>query len=189
MKNITIASHNKKKAAELQAILTPLGIELITADSAGLPDVEETETTFHGNARLKVESAFAQVGGHCIADDSGFCVDALNGAPGLYSARYEGGYGRVLKEIENKQGHARSAHFICVIAYKNNIDDIHYFEGKVEGLIPEKASGKGGFGYDPIFIANGEKITFAEMDPKSKNRISARSIAVAKLIEHLKKEA
>lgn len=187
MKKLTIASHNAKKASELQAILKPLGFTLITATQANLPDVEETETTFHGNARLKVESAFAAVNEPCFADDSGFCVDALDGAPGLYSARYEGGYNRVLTEIKHKTGTERSAHFICVIAYKDNKDDIHYFEGKAHGNIPLEASGDGGFGYDPIFIAEGQTETFAEMCPTLKNTMSARSIAISKLIIHLEK--
>tara|TARA_R110000868_G_scaffold218576_1_gene468998 strand:- start:144289 stop:144858 length:570 start_codon:yes stop_codon:yes gene_type:complete len=185
MKKLIVASHNKKKVAELITILTPLGVELIDADSANLPDVEETEATFHGNARLKVESAFKESGLPCIADDSGFCVDALKGSPGVYSARYEGGYSRVLKEIADKQGKERSAHFICVIAYKDCTDNIHYFEGKIEGLIPQEPHGDGGFGYDPIFIANGQTQTFAQMDPTLKNTMSARSIALEKLVKYL----
>ena len=188
MKQLIVASHNTHKVAELKVLLEPLGIELIDAAQANLPDVEETEATFKGNARLKVESAFEQTGLPCMADDSGFCVDALGGAPGVYSARYEGGYKRVLEEIKNVAPKQRSAHFICVIAYKAPNEEIQYFEGKLEGVIPVKAKGTGGFGYDPIFIPKGENETFGEMEAVKKNSMSARSIALSKLIEYIKKE-
>lgn len=189
MKKLIVASHNSKKLKELKEILAPLGYELIGAGEANLPDVEETEDTFVGNATLKVKSAFKHTNTPCIADDSGFCVDALNGAPGVYSARYEGGYQRVLDEIKHlKQQEDRSAYFYCIISYIDAQGNQHNFEGKTEGYIPLNSKGDMGFAYDPIFIPKDCNKTFAEMTSEEKHELSHRGKALQKFIQHLKKE-
>ncbi|PPR12519.1 MAG: Non-canonical purine NTP pyrophosphatase [Proteobacteria bacterium] len=189
MKKLIVASHNPKKLKELKEILAPLGYELIGAGEANLPDVEETEDTFIGNATLKVKSAFTHTNTPSIADDSGFCVDALKGAPGVYSARYEGGYQRVLDEIKHlNQQEDRTAHFYCVISYIDAEGHQHNFEGKTEGYIPFNAKGDKGFAYDPIFMPKDHKSTFAEMTAEEKHKLSHRGKALQKFIQHLKKE-
>lgn len=187
MQKLVIASHNPKKLKELQEILAPHGFELLSAGDVNLPDVEETEETFIGNARLKVESGFKHTGLPCIADDSGFCVDALKGAPGVYSARYEGGPQRVLNEIKDIQTDKRTAHFMCVIAYIDKDGVFHSFEGRADGHVAEDFKGEQGFAYDPIFIPNGDNRTFAEMSAIEKHKISHRKQALDKFIQHLKK--
>jgi XTP/dITP diphosphohydrolase len=187
MKKLVVASHNPKKLQELKAILTPLGIELLDANDMHLPDVEETEDTFIGNATLKVKSAYNQTKLPCLADDSGFCVEALKGAPGVYSARYEGGFERVLKEIKHlPEKENRKAYFYCIISYIDSNGKQHNFEGKTEGFIPLKPQGTKGFAYDPIFIPEGDTSTFAEMEANEKHSLSHRGKALQKFIEYLK---
>lgn len=189
MKKLVVASHNPKKLKELKEILTPLGIELIDATEANLPDVEETEDSFIGNATLKVQSAFKHTNLPCISDDSGFCVKALNGAPGVYSARYKGGMDRVLDETKNlTEQEDRRCYFYCVISYidKNGIQ--YNFEGQINGHMPLTAKGEKGFGYDPIFIPKGYDKTFAEMTSQEKHALSHRGKALEKFITHLKAE-
>lgn len=190
MKKLIVASHNPKKLKELKEILAPLGYELIDANEANLPDVEETEDTFLGNATLKVISSFNTTNTPSIADDSGFCVNALKGAPGVYSARYEGGFQRVLDEISHlTDKKERSAYFYCIISYIDAQGIQHNFEGKTEGYVTFNPLGDKGFAYDPIFIPTGYNKTFAQMTAEEKHTLSHRGKALKKLIQHLKKEA
>ena len=187
-----IATHNMKKQAEMQRILAPLGIEVLTAEMAGieLTDVEETGTTFAENAFLKADSGCRESGLPCIADDSGLCVDYLNGEPGVYSARYAGSHGddeanivKLLTELENVPYEKRTAHFVssvCVCFPDGRKLEV---EGKCSGAIGFEKRGDNGFGYDPIFMVG--KKSFAELTSDEKDKISHRGEALRKLVEVL----
>lgn len=188
MQRILLCTGNQGKIEELKAMLTP-SLEVVSLAEVGLPnDLPETSTTLEGNALQKARFAFERSRMPCIADDTGLEVEALNGAPGVYSARYAGegkdpqaNMAKLLNELVGKE---RGARFRTVLAL---IDDEgeHTFEGAVEGTITHKASGAGGFGYDPIFAPEGHVLTFAEMDKNAKNAISHRGRAMAKLAAHL----
>ena len=153
LKELIFASHNKGKIKEIKELLAPLNIAVKTSDDIEIPDVEETGTTFAENSLLK-SSAIAKITGiACIADDSGLCVDALNGAPGVYSARYapnrdfNKGMDKLLTEMKESANKSRSAHFSCVISLAYPDGKYEIFEGRVDGHIAEKKQGNGGFGY------------------------------------------
>lgn len=176
-----VATHNMKKLAELSRILVPLGIEAVTDRDLGitLTEVEETGSTFEENAYLKAASACKESGLPAIADDSGLCVDALDGAPGLYSARYAGEGAddgqkieKLLAALRDVPAARRTARFVSVIccAYPNG--ETLYARGECEGMIAFEAKGNGGFGYDPVFLV-GEK-SFAELTADEKDAISHR---------------
>ena len=184
-----IATHNKHKLQELQRILEPLGIEAVTAD---LTEAEETGTTFRENAFLKADLACRETGMPAVADDSGLQVDALNGAPGVFSARYGGEgatdqqkYEKLLDEMRDIPREKRTARFVsavcCVFPDGRRID----VEGTCEGSIAFSPSGNGGFGYDPIFLV-GER-SYAEMSASEKDAISHRGKALEMLAQELKK--
>lgn len=154
-------------------------------------DIDETATTLKGNAEIKASYIKQHYGYDCFADDTGLMVDALNGEPGVYSARYAGdnhdsaaNMALLLKKMEDKDD--RHAHFSTVIALASGYE-MKFFEGRVDGEIMRKPSGSEGFGYDPIFRPDGYSATFAEMDASEKNSISHRGRAMAKLIEYLMK--
>lgn len=189
-----MATNNAHKVIELSRILLPLGIEVVSAKDAGitLDDVEETGTTFAENAFLKANSAYKKIGMSVVADDSGLCVDALDGRPGVYSARY-GGEGatdseknaKLLDELRNVDDANRTAHFtsaICCILEDGTRIDV---EGICNGKIAFEPHGNGGFGYDPIFIC-GDKC-YAELSGEEKDAISHRGIALRKLKAELEK--
>lgn len=189
---ILFASHNAGKIKEIKQMLEPLGISVKSAEDVEFPDVEETGTTFAENSLLKSQTIAKALGKPCIADDSGLCVDALNGAPGVYSARYapdrdfDKGMDKLLKEMSESGNPSRKAHFACVIslAYPDGTHKI--FEGRVEGHIAEqKMAGAQGFGYDPVFIPDGFDKSFAQMSKEDKNKISHRGRAMQKLKEYL----
>lgn len=187
-----LASHNKGKIEEIKSILSPLGIELISADELELPDVEETGETFEENAIIKAKAFAKSANVWCLADDSGLCVNALNGAPGVYSARYapdrdfDKGMDKLIGEIEATKSDDWSAYFQCVIALASPEDEVFLFDGRVNGqIITEKLGG--GFGYDPIFMPKGYNITFGQMDKTEKNAISHRGNALKKMQEFLTK--
>lgn len=192
LKELIFASHNKGKIKEIKELLTPLNITVKTSDDIEIPDVEETGTTFAENSLLKSSAIAKMTGIACIADDSGLCVDALNGAPGVYSARYapnrdfDKGMEKLLTEMKESSNKSRSAHFSCVIslAYPDGRHEI--FEGRVDGHIAEKKQGNGGFGYDPLFIPDGFDKSFAELGSEIKNNISHRARAMQKLLAYLK---
>ncbi len=187
-----IATHNMKKRAEMERILSPLGIEVLTAEMAGitLTDVQETGKTFEENAVLKAESGCRESGMPCIADDSGLAVDFLGGAPGVYSARYSGVHGndeaniqKLLRNLEDAPEEKRTARFVCTVCVC--FPDGRKFTvcGKCEGKIGFEKHGNGGFGYDPVFMV-GEK-SFAELSAQEKDKISHRGNALRKLAKVL----
>lgn len=188
MQFFLLCTGNQGKVEELKALL-PSSISVVSLAEAGLPiDLPETSATLEGNALQKARFAFERCRMPCIADDTGLEVDALNGAPGVYSARYAGeerdpqaNMAKLLNELVGKQRGARFRTVLALIDEKGE----HTFEGVVEGTIAQKASGTGGFGYDPIFIPVGYSITFAEMDKAGKNAISHRGRAMVKLVEYL----
>jgi len=184
---LVLASHNKGKAKEIAQLLQPFAIEVISAASLGLPEPEETEDSFVGNAKLKALAATRAAKLPALADDSGLCVDSLDGAPGIYSARWAGptkdfgeAMGRALKGIAGKP---RGAHFVAALALAWPDDYCDVFEGKVFGTLADAPRGTCGFGYDPIFVPDGYDITFGEMDPDEKHRISHRAVAFRMLVD------
>ena len=192
IKELIFASHNTGKIAEITDMLAPLGIKVKSAADMDLPDVEETGTTFTENSLLKSQTIAKATGLPCIADDSGLCVDALNGAPGVYSARYapnrdfDKGMDILLSEMEKSGNPSRKAHFSCVVSLAYPNGEYHLFEGRVDGLISrEKMRGEGGFGYDPLFIPEGYSCSFAQMSHEDKNKISHRGRAMQKFKEYI----
>ena len=190
---IVIASHNQGKISEIREMLAPFEIEVCSAKELNLPDVEETGTTFEENARLKAETLAKASGLPCLADDSGLCVNALSGRPGVYSARYapdrdfDKGMDMLLTEIVHSGSDDRRAHFSCVLALAYPEGTCRVFEGRVEGQIAREKSGNGGFGYDPIFIPDGFDKTFGHFSAEEKAAVSHRGRAFAKFIEYLTK--
>lgn len=188
-----IATHNQKKLAELRRILSPLGIEALTADEAGISfdDVEETGATFEENAQIKATALFDGSGYGTIADDSGLCVDALDGAPGIYSARYSGEHGNdaenivlLLKNMANVPDEKRTARFVCAICCVMPDGTQFTVRGECEGKIGYECLGDGGFGYDPIFMLP-EGRSMAQLSKEEKDAISHRGNALKKLVERL----
>jgi XTP/dITP diphosphohydrolase len=183
---LVLASHNKGKAAEIAELLQPFAIEVISAASLHLPEPEETEDSFIGNAKLKALAATRASKLPALADDSGLCVDALGGAPGIYSARWAGPNKDFLYAMERVltgiAGKPRGAHFVAALALAWPDDHCEVFEGKVFGTLVDAPRGTRGFGYDPIFKPEGHDITFGEMDPDEKHRISHRADAFRQLV-------
>lgn len=192
LSEVIFASHNAGKIKEIKELLEPLGIKVKSAVDVDLPDVAETGTTFAENSLLKSQTIAKLTGVPCIADDSGLCVDALNGAPGVYSARYAPnrdfvkGMEKLLEEMVQSRNKSRKAHFSCVISLAFPNGEYKLFEGRVNGEIATVPSGDGGFGYDPLFVPEGYDCSFAQMPKSEKNKISHRGRAVAKLLEYLK---
>jgi XTP/dITP diphosphohydrolase len=181
---LVIASHNPGKVREILEMLGPYGIEPVSAAELDLPEPEETGTTFLANAELKALQAADLTGLPALADDSGLCVDALNGDPGIFSARWagEGKDFRVAMQRVNDALEAagpdvsRDAHFMCVLALAWPDGHVEWFEGRVDGSLVWPPRGTGGFGYNPIFVPEGSDQTFAEM-PDAKKAISHRARA------------
>ncbi len=189
MMELVFATNNKNKLREAEAIL-PGNILLLNLNDAGCEeDIPETETTLAGNALLKARHVVQNSSFSSFADDTGLEVEALNGAPGVYSARYAGEEGDANKNIDKllaalKGNSNRKARFVTAIALI--LDGKEYlFEGSVEGKISEERHGEGGFGYDPIFIPDGYTTSFAEMSPSEKNAISHRKRALEKMCAYL----
>lgn len=195
IRKLVIASHNKGKIEEISTLLKPYQIDVVSAVDLNLPDVEETGTTFEENARLKAIELAKLSGEYCLADDSGLCVDALGGRPGVYSARYapdrdfDKGITKLLNEVEATHSGNRKAHFSCVIALAHpHTLDCQVFEGRVDGHLTTEKHGVGGFGYDPIFVPDeGDGRTFAEMNHEEKSKISHRGRALVKFVGSLSK--
>jgi len=196
---LVLASKNKKKLVELNDILGQLGIEVCSEADAGVDiDVEETGTTFEENSLLKAKAVMEASGMPAIADDSGLCVDALQGAPGVYSARYGGegldDAGRTRLLLENMRGAfgPRAAKFVSVITCCFPNGDAISARGECPGTIAFAPMGEGGFGYDPVFFVPHLKKTFAQLTAEEKNAISHRGRALeafkVKLEEYLNKE-
>ena len=188
-----IATHNRKKQAEMQRVLEPLGISVKTADDLGitLTEVEENGTTFLENARIKALAGCKESGLPCIADDSGLCVDYLDGAPGIYSARYSGGDDKqnnikLLSVLEGVEKEKRTAYFACSISCCFPDGREISAEGKCFGYIGFEEQGNGGFGYDPLFIT--EKGCFGMLSAEEKDEISHRGNALRLFKEKLQME-
>jgi XTP/dITP diphosphohydrolase len=190
---LLVATHNKGKLEEMTHLLQPFGVTVVGAGEMNLPEPEETEDTFVGNARIKAHAAAKATGLPALSDDSGITIDALDGAPGVYTADWaETGNGRDFMmamtrahtELEAKNApYPRRAQFRCtlVLAWPDGHDEV--FEGVMPGQLVWPIRGKDGFGYDPMFQPDGHEQTCAEMDRWEKNRISHRGQAVAKFVE------
>lgn len=185
---IIIATHNKHKLQEMGRILSPMGYEVVTDLDLGieLSDVEENGETFLDNARIKAEAGCKESGLPCIADDSGLCVDALNGAPGVYSARYSGVHGdddgnnrKLLAVLSGVPTEKRTAHFACAICVSFPDGSEVTATGKCEGYIGYEKKGTNGFGYDPLFMVGDRSL--AEMTAQEKDAISHRGNALKEL--------
>ena len=192
-KEFLIATHNMKKRDELYRILSPLGIDVKTADQLGIEitDVDETGETFYENALLKAQSGCCESGMPCVADDSGLAVDYLVGAPGVYSARFAGEHGndeknnqKLLKLLTDVEVPERTARFVSVVCCVFPNGDIISARGECKGYIGFEPKGNGGFGYDPLFMV-GDK-SFAELTPEEKDALSHRGNALRLLSEKLK---
>ena len=191
---IVLATNNSHKLEEIRQILGKSIEVLSLADINCHEDIPETAPTIEGNAMMKARYVYDKYGTPCFADDTGLEVEALDGAPGVYSARYAGGEGhdseanmrKLLHELEGKEN--RRAQFRTVIALIEQKDGkpvAHTFEGKIEGHISDEKRGTSGFGYDPIFVPEGYEQSFAELGNEIKNKISHRARAVARLAEYL----
>ncbi len=189
---LVLASNNAKKLKELDAILAPLGWELVPQGALGVAETAEPHCTFVENALTKARHAARQTGLPALADDSGLCVDAFGGAPGVQSARYAGeprsdarNNAKLLAELG--EGGQRSAHFVSVIVFVRHADDPQPIiaEGEWDGEILSAARGDDGFGYDPLFYLRDLERTAAELDAAEKNRRSHRGQALARLVERL----
>lgn len=190
-RKLVIASHNRGKVREIAALLAPLNLEVISAADISLSEPEETGTTFAENAIIKAETAAQESGLPSVADDSGLCVNALNGEPGIYSARWAGpekDFGAAMKKIQDRLGNnpEKSATFLCILALAIPGQPTRTFEGRVEGQFVWPPRGDKGFGYDPVFVPRGYEQTFAEMDPAAKHAISHRARAFEELVKHLR---
>ncbi len=189
---LVIASHNPGKVREIADLLAPFGIAVTSAGALGLAEPEETGHSFAENARIKAEAAARAAGRPALADDSGLTVQALDGAPGIHSARWGGperDFDRAMQRVWEalaKTGDAdRHAAFICVLALALPEGGCHLFEGRVDGRIVWPPRGNKGFGYDPIFVPEGHGRTFGEMEPAAKHAISHRADAFAKMVAAL----
>ena len=195
---LVIATHNPGKLREIAELIEPLGITCVGAEELGLPEPEEIGNTFVDNADLKAREAADLSGLPALADDSGLCVDALHGAPGIFSARWaedENGGRDWMRAMEKvwrqvqaagpEAGH--DAHFACALAIAwPNDGQAENFEGRVDGTLTWPPRGDNGFGFDPIFVPAGRDVTFGEMDPAEKHRMSHRADAFRKLVKALK---
>lgn len=195
-RRIVVASGNPGKLKELCALLEDFGAELVPQSELGVPDAEESEESFADNALIKARNASRRTGLAAVADDSGLEVDALQGAPGIRSARYAGdgasdrdNIAKLLKALAGVDARARTARFVCVMVYVEEANDTTPIvcRGVWEGRILESPSGGGGFGYDPVFFVPSEGVTAAAMTPERKNRLSHRGRALRKLKRALQK--
>jgi XTP/dITP diphosphohydrolase len=187
---LVIASHNEGKVREIRELLAPHGLDVIGAAQLGLAEPKEPGSTFLENAKLKAEAASMASKLPALADDSGLSVAALEGAPGIYSARWAGpkkdfrvAMQRVEKEMLASGNPDKRAHFVCVLALATPGAETEIFEGRAFGTIDFPPRGQFGFGYDPIFMPEGHRFTFAEMDPHAKHAISHRAKAFRKFVK------
>jgi XTP/dITP diphosphohydrolase len=190
VRRLVLASGNRGKLVELRGILASLDMDLVAQSELGIDDVEETGLSFVENALLKARNAARASGLPALGDDSGLCVDALGGAPGLYSARYAGPHGdaganiaKLLDALSDFPADARTAHFHCTLVLLRSADDPAPLiaEGRWHGRILDAPRGSGGFGYDPVFLDPALGASAAELDPQLKNRVSHRALALAHL--------
>lgn len=186
---LVIASHNAGKVREISALVKPLGISVISASDVGVNEPEENGDSFAANAIIKSENAMQISKLPSLADDSGLVIPALDGAPGIYSARWAGpkkDFSVAMTRIQKELGsQSTQAHFVCALALSIPSSEPVVFEGKIFGTLTFPPRGDKGFGYDPIFIPTGSDKTFAELDPDYKNSISHRAEAFKKFLAHL----
>ena len=193
--DFVLASKNKKKLVEMRRILSPLGINVISEADSGVtfPEVEENGTTFEENATIKARSACEACNMPAIADDSGICVDALGGAPGIYSARYAGeGHNdddnneKLLAELVNVPESERTAYYVCAICCCFPDGRSFTVRGECHGRIGYEYKGEGGFGYDPLFLVGDGDLTFGELTDEQKDELSHRGKALRDFAEIIK---
>jgi XTP/dITP diphosphohydrolase len=177
MGKVVIATHNSGKLVEMRELLAPFGVEAVSAGELGLPEPEETGTMFAENAALKAKAAAGATGLPAFADDSGLCVDALDGAPGIFSARwagpdkdFSGAMARIFSELNRRGAESRRAHFVSALVLAWPDGHTELFEGRVFGDLVEPR-GSAGFGYDPIFRPDGHERTFGEMTAEEKHGV------------------
>jgi XTP/dITP diphosphohydrolase len=185
---LVVATHNQGKLREIEALVAPHGLSVVSAGALGLPEPEETGVTFEENAALKAVAAATASGLPALADDSGLAVEALGGAPGVYSARWAGpqkDFAVAMASVEEKltglgvPSGERRAHFVAVLALAFPDGSTDLFRGEVHGRLAFPPRGRNGFGYDPIFVPDGYDITFGEMEPGKKQVMSHRARAFA----------
>jgi XTP/dITP diphosphohydrolase len=184
---LVLASHNPGKLREIEALLAPVGVEVVSAAALGLPEPEENAPDFAGNARIKALAAATASGLPALSDDSGFCVAALDGAPGVYSARWAGpskDFAAAMAMVNERMGDAadRRAWFIAALCLAWPDGHTDTFLGRVDGVTVWPPRGDKGFGYDPMFVPAGESVTFGEMEPDVKHAISHRARAFAQML-------
>lgn len=189
---LVLASHNRGKIFEFRGLLAPYGVEVIPARDLGVEEPEETGATFAENALLKAAASAAAAGLPALADDSGLEVEALGGAPGIYSARWAGeerDFSAAMAKVEAELAARgavtpvqRRANFICVLCLAQPNGEAEVFEGKVFGHLRFPPRGENGFGYDPIFVPEGYDMSFGEMDIEAKHRLSHRFVAFEKFV-------
>jgi len=193
MQKLVLASNNAGKVKEFQALLAPLNFQVIPQGELGIPSAEEPHFTFIENALAKARHASAASGLPALADDSGICAHALNGQPGVLSARFAGGQGddaannqKLIQELKDQTD--RGAHYVCALVFVNSANDPEpiIVQTRWYGQIVEQAAGRNGFGYDPHFFLTEEQCTAAQLDPAHKNLISHRGQALRELIAQLK---
>ena len=187
---LVLASHNPGKLKEIAALVEPFGLGVTSAGALGLPEPEETEDSYIGNATLKALASARGSGMPALADDSGLSVTALDGAPGIYSARWAGptkDFGLAMRKVEEalaaRGATDRSAEFVCALALAWPDGHVEAFEGRWKGSLVFTPRGENGFGYDPIFLPEGETETCGELDPDRKHALSHRARAFAQLVE------
>ena len=186
---LVLATHNEGKVREIAALVEPFGFETVSAGSLGLPEPVEDGTTFIENARIKALAAARAAGAPALADDSGLAVDALHGAPGIFSARWAPGKDfrvameRVRDELAWRGAlDAPAAHFVCALTLAWPDGHCEDVEGTAHGTLTFPPRGERGFGYDPVFVPDGRALTYAEIEPGEKHRVSHRAHAFAQLV-------
>ena len=189
-KRIVVASHNAGKVREIADLIAPFAIEAVPAAALALAEPEETEATFVGNALIKAHAAASASGLPALSDDSGMCVDALDGDPGIFSARWAGprkdfrdAMQMVEDRLRERGAKDRTAHFVCALGLAWPDGHAETFEGRVSGTLVWPPRGTLGFGYDPMFVPEGHVVTFGEMRPAQKYAMSHRARAFAKFVE------
>jgi non-canonical purine NTP pyrophosphatase (RdgB/HAM1 family) len=184
---LVLASHNKGKLREIEALVRPLGVQVVSAGALGLAEPEETAADFAGNARIKALAAATESGLPALSDDSGFCVAALNGAPGVHSARWAGpgkDFNVAMAAVHERVGDNpdRRAWFIAALCLAWPDGHTETFLGRIDGTFVWPPRGDRGFGYDPMFVPAAAQQTFGEMDPDAKHAVSHRARAFAQLL-------
>ncbi len=185
---LVLASHNAGKLREIAELLGPLGVEVVSAGALGLAEPEEGEESFEANARLKALAAARASGLPALSDDSGFCVAALGGAPGVVSALWAGpgkDFAPAMARVRREMGESadRRAWFVCVLCLAWPDGEAVCFEGRVDGTVAWPPRGANGHGYDPIFVPEGGRLTYGEMEPAEKHATSHRARAFARLVD------